>query len=386
MAYRKPLTIVLLGNYALDRQESMLRFHDLLAEQLTSRNIDRQSISPSIFLGGFFPKSRINKWLAYLDKYVLFPLVLRQKLGRLKKTNDRMIVHICDHSNAVYANVARRHAPVLVTCHDLLAVRGALGEDTDCPASGLGKILQRAILRGLQKATHIVCVSSATRTDLIRLGGKELETRSRVIPLSLSHPYRPIPATEVLQCFKGARLDLEPFGYILHVGSSLRRKNREALIKAVAELKDSWKGKIVFSGLPLDVTHWELARSLDLQQRIVEVKNPTNDLLMALYNGAQALVFMSRFEGFGWPVLEAQACGCPVICSNRTSVPEVAGEGALAGDPEDHAFVASSILRLQEPTFRQTLIEKGLENARKFTTERMMQAYETVYDRLAPGE
>ena len=91
---------------------------------------------------------------------------------------------------------------------------------------------------------------------------------------------------------------------------------------------------------------------------------------------------MSRFEGFGWPILEAQTAGCPVICSNRTSVPEVAGEGAFIHEPDDYAGIAGDILRLQVAGLRDPLVAAGSKNARNYSTERMMGAYEDIYRRI----
>ncbi len=91
---------------------------------------------------------------------------------------------------------------------------------------------------------------------------------------------------------------------------------------------------------------------------------------------------MSYAEGFGWPILEAQVSGCPVICSNRTSVPEVAGEGALAHEPDDYEGVAKDILLLQNAPFRDQVIAAGFANARQYTNERMMAAYEELYRRI----
>jgi glycosyltransferase involved in cell wall biosynthesis len=104
--------------------------------------------------------------------------------------------------------------------------------------------------------------------------------------------------------------------------------------------------------------------------------------LFALYNAAHGFIFMSHAEGFGWPILEAQASGCPVICSNRTSLPEVAGEGALIHEPDDYGAMARDIRRLQEPAFRDALTASGLKNARNYSTERMMEAYEEIYRRI----
>ena len=163
------------------------------------------------------------------------------------------MVHICDHSNAVYARLARRWFPVLVTCHDLLAVRGALGEDTDCPASGFGKRLQATILHGLGQASRVACVSRATQGDLIRLLGPGMAECSEVIPLALNYDYRALTREEALAGLARAGIELPFGGYVLHVGSGLRRKNREALLHSVALIKDKWPGKIVFAGEPLSM-------------------------------------------------------------------------------------------------------------------------------------
>jgi len=376
----KPV-VVLIGNYPLDRQESMLRFRDLMQTRLESLGFPTESIFPQAYFGRSLQKGIGAKWLGYIDKYILFPpgLVIRLSGIKRKFSDRKIVVHICDHSNAVYASLARHWFPVLVTCHDLLAVRGALGEDTECPASGFGKLLQSAILRGLGKATAVACVSRATRSDLIRLGGSALAERSQVVPLALNHPYRALSREEALGGLARAGINMPLHGFVLHVGSGLRRKNREALLLSVAQIKDSWPGQIVFAGDPLSSGEQTLAKSLGLENRVREISRPDNETLLALYGAAHCLIFMSRFEGFGWPILEAQISGCPVICSNRTSVPEVAGEGALIHEPDDYAAIARDIQRLQESAFRDTLIALGLKNARNYSSERMMGAYGEIY-------
>jgi glycosyltransferase involved in cell wall biosynthesis len=269
---------------------------------------------------------------------------------------------------------------VVVTCHDLLAVRGSLGEETDCAASPLGKILQRWILRGLARASVIACVSTATLRDVERIlqpavGGAQ----TQLVPMGLNHDYRPLAPEEAEARLAASSLAGRPF--VLHVGSNLRRKNREGVLRSFAGTAAQWNGQLVIAGQPLTPELWSLAGSLEITARIVEVTNPSNEMLEALYNRATALIFPSRFEGFGWPIIEAQACGCPVICSDIPPLPEVAGEAALVCAVEDVAGFSSAILRLANPGEREAWARKGLANVRRFATHRMIGDYLAIYER-----
>jgi glycosyltransferase involved in cell wall biosynthesis len=215
-----------------------------------------------------------------------------------------------------------------------------------------------------------------------RLAGSGETERSEVVPLTINYPYRVLRREEALDRLARAKVELPYQGYVLHVGSGLRRKNRQALLFSVAQIKDAWPGRIVFAGERLAEEDRSLARSLGVEERVCEIPGPDNETLQALYAAAHCLVFMSRFEGFGWPILEAQISGCPVICSNRTSVPEVAGAGALVHEPEDYAAIARDILRLQDASFRDNVIAAGLKNAQGYTRDRMMNAYEEIYRRI----
>ena len=105
--------------------------------------------------------------------------------------------------------------------------------------------------------------------------------------------------------------------FILHVGSNLRRKNRDGVVRIFARTKNEWNGQLVLAGDPLDAELHSLGTEFGVSDRIVSIVNPESELLEALYSAAVALVYPSRFEGFGWPIIEAQACGCPVICRDR---------------------------------------------------------------------
>ncbi|MEP6821116.1 MAG: glycosyltransferase family 1 protein [Chthoniobacterales bacterium] len=368
--------VLLIGNYAADQQQSMQRFSSMMLQGLTASGVPAELIRPEPWLGNFrFAGGFAAKWLGYLDKFVLFPRRLRARIRARRPS----VIHICDHSNAMYVQQAGA-TPVVVTCHDLLAVRGGLGEETDTPASATGRILQSWILRSLQKADSIACVSEATRRDLDRLiPSSKARGRVEVIPLGLSYPFRPLPSGETAARLKVvAELELDP-PYVLHVGSNLRRKNREGVLRIFARAQRDWPGQLVFAGEPLSSALREQAEGLGISGRIIEVHAPSGELLEALYNAAGAFLFPSRFEGFGWPIIEAQACGCPVLSSAREPMADVVGLGGLLRDPEDDEGFAQDLIRLADKTERARWRGKALENAERFTTERMISAYKEVY-------
>jgi glycosyltransferase involved in cell wall biosynthesis len=373
--------VLLIGNYAPDRQQSMLRFNTMMLEGLTAAGIAAQLVRPTPFFGNFRAAGGfIAKWLAYLDKYLVFPRQLKTQLRRARPS----LVHILDHSNAVYASDVKPW-PLLITCHDLLAVRGGLGEDTDCPASTTGKFLQRWILRGLQKADALVCISQATCDDAERLLQKdEPRPSTRVLLLGLNYPYRVVAKEEArdrLAAFH--RLDLsKPF--VLHVGSALKRKNRDGVLKIFARTKEQWNGQLVFAGDPLTPEMHSLGRELGISDRVVEIVLPDSYVLEALYNLAAALVFPSRYEGFGWPIAEAEACGCPVVCSDHPPMSEAAGDAGLMHAVNDEEGFARDILRLTNEEERAEWSRKSLRAAARFAPEKMIAQYVEIYRTLAP--
>ena len=371
--------VLLLGNYPLDQQQSMQRFGAMMLHGLRARGIEVELIAPQPFFGKIrFLGGFVAKWLGYIDKYILFPYELRRLLARA----FQRVVHICDHSNAVYVPYCRP-APVVVTCHDLLAVRGGLGEDTDCPATFTGELLQKWILLGLRKADAIACDSLATAADANRLLNEDQSQWVNVIPLGLTYDYKPIAsdlAASRLSEIVGLALT-RPFA--LHVGSNLRRKNREGILRIIGLIKNKWNGQIVFAGEPLTPQLRAVAQDLGVVDQVVEVQDASNEVLEALYNRAVALVYPSRFEGFGWPVIEAQACGCPVICSDSGPLPEVAGNAGLFHAVDDEAGFAADLLRLSSDfAERAKWSEKSLRNAERFSTERMVNEYAELYQRL----
>jgi glycosyltransferase involved in cell wall biosynthesis len=154
-------------------------------------------------------------------------------------------------------------------------------------------------------------------------------------------------------------------------------------MRIFAKAIGSVDAQLVVAGKPLNASQRQLARELHVSERIIEAHEISDQLLSALYSKAIAFVFPSTFEGFGWPIVEAQACRCPVVCSNRAPFPEVGGEGALFFDVNDEAGFAGAIVRLaNDSEFRSALIEKGVENLWRYKPEIMTSRYISLYEQV----
>ena len=372
------MRIILIGNYPPDRQESMLRFAQMVYSGFREAGHDCDLWQPTIRFGSFFKdvRSGVAKWLAHIDKWILFPLELSWRVRKEMARSPNIRFQICDHSNAPYLTYLPKEITV-VTCHDVLAIRGALGhKDAYCTASFTGKILQKWILRSLDRANLLAATSKLTLSQLKALSSeKEGQKRDwRIIPLGFNADFRRLEAKERNDLLLRAGLKPEtPF--LLHVGSDHERKNRRMLIDMVAALGNKWNGKIYYAGQGADEKLLSYAESLGLRERVVSVVGPDHATLLALYSGCEAFIWPSFSEGFGWPLIEAQACGAPVIASNIEPMPEVSNGTALHADPTKPDEFANAFLKLQDATIRTDLIRRGLENIERFRPSRMIDAY-----------
>ena len=377
------LKVLLLGNYANDKVQSMQRFADTLRRELPRHGIQVESIRPEPLFGKLKPAATgMGKWLGYIDKFIVFPFVLRKKLGAM---TPPFVVHICDHSNAHYVHFVDR-VPHLVTCNDLLAIRSARGEIPWHRTSRTGKGLQRLILRGLKRARRFTCISEATRKDLLRITQADPE-RVSVTYMGQNHPYSAMDRREAATRLRAILPNADLSRFILHVGSNDWYKNRLGVIRIYHALTGIMPGApaLVMAGKPFTAEMTALVESAGLRERVFSLVDVSNEELRALYSAANLLLFPSLAEGFGWPIIEAQACGCRVVTSGRAPMTEVGGDAAIYVDPENEPEAAQTtreVLR-QDPVQETEWIAKGLENASRFPTERMVLDYVRIYRELA---
>lgn len=158
------------------------------------------------------------------------------------------------------------------------------------------------------------------------------------------------------------------------------------LIKAFIKIKDSIRHVIYFTGGDswLDTEVHDMITENNLQDRIIKLGFISEEELVIMYNLADCYLYPSLYEGFGLPILEAQACGCPVITSNVSSCPEVAGKGALYVDPRNIDDIAHSMLRIaKDKKLKQSLIAEGLKNCSHFTWEKTARGILDVFNECA---
>ena len=294
---------------------------------------------------------------------------------KLNKLGD--IIHLPNHHLGRYGNFLK--IPFIITVHDLIRYFDLMGYGTFIhPPNLRDSFYLNLDYKGVKKAIRVIAVSQASKNDLVQYLRIPKERISVVYPGVDHKLFRPVPE----------RIHQGP--YILFVGSEHPRKNLGAVLKAFSRLKrerrflDLRLVKVSQAGgreAEFRKKTLEVIDALDLHRRDVIFTEfvPEADLCI-YYSGAQALVLPSLYEGFGLPALEAMACGCPVITSAITSLPEVVGEAGIKVDPYDVDGLTRAIRQvLTDAELRNNMVRKGLERAKEFSWEKAAEETQRVY-------
>ena len=271
-------------------------------------------------------------------------------------------------------------APTLLTVYDLIPL--LMPQQSTLRARVLARWATRLALRA---ARYVIAISEATRRDYLAHFHLQPE-KIQAIPLAADPAFCPQPPTAIAAA--GARYRL-PEHYLFYLGSNKPHKNLERLVEAWALLQPRSSAPLAGQPTPLVVAGaWDdrypearrRAVALSLERQVLWLGPVPEADLPSLYSGALLFVFPSLYEGFGLPVLEAMACGTPVVCSNISSLPEVAGDAALLVNPADTQDLARAMrAALDDESLRQHMREKGLRRAQDFswlqTAQRTLQTY-----------
>jgi len=255
----------------------------------------------------------------------------------------------------------RRATRTLLTVHDLSFLR--------YPGHFVPKLvryLSQVVPRSVARADRVLADSEATRTDLIERLDVEPD-KVEVLYSGVDGRFRPEEEPGERERVR-ARYSLEARPYVLSVGTVQPRKNYARLIQAFSGLKA--EAQLLIAG-GRGWLYEEVVAEAEKRADRVRILGFVDDAdLPALYRGATLFAFPSLYEGFGLPVLEAMACGVPVVCSNASSLPEVAGDAALLVDPHDVDGLADAMAGVfQDDGLRGRMIARGLAQAARFTWE-----------------
>ena len=368
--------------------QSMPRFARLLSEGMQKRGHEVDLWSPQPKFYNFSVPQKLKKWMGYIDQYLLFPNQFKRKIKTLPSNT---LYVFTDHALGPWVPFVTNRLNV-VHCHDFLAQRSALDEIAENPTGWSGKKYQAYIRNGYRQSKNFISVSKKTQNDL------SLFLTS--IPLITEVVYNGLNQVFIFGNKEEQRRQLGAVtglnlrdGYLLHVGGNQWYKNRVGVI----ELYIAWRAQSISISLPLLLIGEEPSKELlaiknnSVYNSDIHFLTTINDRDVRIaYAGASVFVFPSLAEGFGWPIAEAMASGCPVITTNEAPMTEVAGDAAflLPRMPSTQGEVASwaikggatieSVVNLKDDELQQ-VIQTGIENAKRFDPDKALDSIEKIY-------
>ena len=271
--------------------------------------------------------------------------------------------------------------PYIITVHDLIRYFDMDGEETFIRSPNRrDRRYLNLDFEGIRKAMRIIAVSQSTKDDLMHCLGIPDE-RISVVYEGIDHSlFRPV----------SQRIYNRP--YILFVGTEHPRKNFTTLLKAFSQLKSEPRFKELklvkvgsAGGQETDFRNQTVGvvESLNLSSEVIFTDFVPEADLPAYYSGAEVFVLPSLYEGFGFPVLEAMACGCPVVTSDTSSLPEVVGEAGIMVNPYDTDRLTQAMRQvLTDSELRNNMIRKGLEQSKRFSWEKAAKQTLEVYNKV----
>jgi glycosyltransferase involved in cell wall biosynthesis len=369
--------------------QSMPRFARMLEEAYRERGHQVEVWSPQAKMYALLPKGRLSKWAGYIDQYIIFPLWVRKQL-KMQPANTLYV--FCDQALGPWVPLVKSK-PHVVHVHDLLALRSALGDIPENPTQWSGRVYQHYIRQGFKQAKHFISISKKTRDDLHNFGEVSPVT-SEVVYNGLNYPYAPMLQSDAIAVLKQAGLPVKPEGMLLHLGGSQWYKNLSGVVRLYIEYAKSEANPLplwCISPSP-NAKVQMLLKELPVQGQVLFFQGIDNQALQAAYSTAHAFIFPSFAEGFGWPIIEAQASGCLVLTTDAAPMNEIGGPATsyipllkLTDDPDAWALKGSEALKLilNTPEIQRiALVEKGLAHAAQFNADDAIEGYLKTYQQV----
>lgn len=371
---------------------SMPLFARLVYDGMTARGHDVEVVSAKAYFYQLPCPTFFKKWLGYIDQYVVFPVLF--KLRRTGMRSDALYV-FTDQALGPWVPLVDQRAHI-VHCHDFIALKSSLGQFPENPVSWTGRQYQAMICSGLNRGRRFICGSARTKSDLLSFLTTAPD-ESIVVYTGFNYPFQPMckqQAEAIL--FRGGIKGFAD-GFLMHVGGNQWYKNRAgvlALYKCYAERVDKPLPLFLLGSSPT-VELRKDAEQLVANGLVRFIVNPDTELVHAAYALAEALVFPSVAEGFGWPIAEALACGCPVLTTDDTPMTEIGGDvsmyvlscSAFRSENEWAYFASDQLLKMlsRSSVEKEATREAGLAWSQQFSAEQAILGYEAAYQRAIDG-
>ncbi|MFT3735913.1 MAG: glycosyltransferase [Rhodocyclaceae bacterium] len=383
------MKIVLFAHPAFLGSQSMPRFAEMLRQAYLQRGHDVEVWQPLPHFFEWFKHSKLAKWMGYLDQYIVFPAQVKKLLR--SQSADTLFV-FCDQALGPWVPLVA-HRPHVVHVHDLLALRSALGEVQENPTGWTGRIYQRFIRSGFEKGRNFISISAKSREDLHRTSRVQ-PAISEVVLNGLNYPFSPMSAEASRQVLEGAGHAVPGEGFLIFVGGYQWYKNVPGVLHLYRQYAlRSAKPVPLWCVSPMPTP--ALQAVLDTLPANASVKflpGASAAVLHAAYSRARALLFPSLAEGFGWPIVEAQACGCPVLTTNEAPMNEVGGPDArciprLLPDEKVEDWATRHVdvligLASVEGEARVALAARCAAWGQSFDADKAIEGYLAVYERV----
>lgn len=263
----------------------------------------------------------------------------------------------------IYPAIAPKNQACVPVIHDLIAL--VYPEKHHWFSTWVERL---TIRRAIRKSPFLISVSNASLRELHRVIPSSADKEALIAAPAVSEHFQPLTTKS---------MDL-PEDYLLWVGTIHPRKNLKTVLQAFKKIHKSAPNlHLCIAGAP----GWKMSENTShIHHKNIHMLGYVSDeQLVELYSRARALVYLSLYEGFGMPALEAMACDCPVITGNVSSLPEVVGDAAIQIDPTDEQALEEAVRTLFEVPKRKALIEKGRARAKEFSWEK---SAKVILDRL----
>ena len=384
------MKIILFTHPTFLEHQSMPRYANMLLNGMKEKGHEVEVWCPKARFYKLAFKRPLKKWLSYIDQYLVFPIEAKFKL---KDCPKETLFVFADQALGPWVPLVKNRKHI-IHCHDFLALKSALGMIPENRTSFTGKVYQNYIRKGFSKGENFISISKNTQQDLKELHLGKI-VKSTVCYNGLSRAFLALPKVPSRNLLQSKLNLVLTTGYIMHIGGNQYYKNR----KGVIEIYETWRNKYDSKKLLLLIGEEPSEELLLLRDKslfkndIHFITNLSDEYINIAYSGAICLLFPSLDEGFGWPIIEAMASGCPVITTNKAPMNEV-GNGAAfyiekkVADPihlkkwkEDSANVLEKVVSF-DASEREVVFEKSLKQAQKFTTAFCLNAIESCYKEI----